>query len=140
MGAGAGLAEGRGPALLRGEARCRSRQHPGLLGPGPGWTVFPFLPRLGGGGSRVLGGKGGEKPRCVGPPWAYRASPAGAGTLEQFPGHTWGLVPSLSPLLPRERRVVSSAVGLPAPHRWRSPGPAVRDGLGLTGQPRGGQG
>lgn len=114
---------------------------PGPAGTGAGVDGVPFSASAGaGGGSRVLGGKGGEKPRCVGPPWAYRASPAGAGTLEQFPGHTWGLVPSLSPLLPRERRVVSSAVGLPAPHRWRSPGPAVRDGLGLTGQPRGGQG
>lgn len=68
MGAGAGLAEGRGPALLRGEARCRSRQHPGLLGPGPGWTVFPFLPRLGGGGVPCLGGEGGREAALRGTP------------------------------------------------------------------------
>lgn len=65
MGAGAGLAEGRGPALLRGEARCRSRQHPGLLGPGPGWTVFPFLPRLGRGGGPVSWGGRGERGRAA---------------------------------------------------------------------------
>lgn len=103
---------------------------PGPAGTGAGVDGVPFSASAGGGE---------ERPRCVGPPWAYRASPPGAGTVEQSPGHTWGLVPSSFPLLPRERRVVSSAVGLPAPQRWRSPGPAVRDGLGLTGQPRGGQ-
>lgn len=59
MGAGAGPAEGRGPALLRGEAR--SRQHAGLLGPGPGWTVFPFLPPV----SWVGGGRERERGRAA---------------------------------------------------------------------------